>query len=401
MKPISIALVCGTRPEAIKLAPVYLRLREQPETFAVCMIVTAQHRQMLDQMLGVFGIKPDVDLDIMQSDQSLAEITTRALQGVEGVLQELRAELVMVQGDTTTTLAASLAAYYQRIKVAHVEAGLRTADKFSPFPEEMNRRLTSVLADFHFAATPRAKANLLAEGGRADSIFVTGNPVVDALHHIRRQQPTLAGTDYAWIEQIPGRLLLVTAHRRENWGVPFTRICAALRQIAKQHPDVTIVYPVHPNPKVRQAAYELLGGVGNLALCEPPDYLTFVAIMSRADLIITDSGGIQEEAPSLGIPVLVIREKTERPEGIAAGVARLVGTETEAIVSACDQLLTNPSAYSAMASQVSPYGDGQAARRICDALAYVCGRRRQPPDEFQFDDSCPQTQLADPAAGIE
>lgn len=385
LQPISVAIVCGTRPEAIKLAPVYLQLSQRPESFSVKMIVTAQHREMLDQMLVVFGIEPDIDLNIMEREQDLAQITTRALEGVQEALQQMQPELVMVQGDTTTTFATSLAAYYERIKVAHVEAGLRTADKFSPFPEEINRRLTRVLADFHFAATATARDNLRAEGVAADNIFVTGNPVVDALNYIRQQQLSLAGTEFEWIEQIPGRLLLVTAHRRENWGVPFTRICTALRQIVAQHPDLTVLYPVHPNPSVRRAAYELLDGVDRIVLCQPPDYLTFVAIMTRTDLIITDSGGIQEEAPALGIPVLVIREKTERPEGIAAGTARLVGTQTETIVAETNRLLTSPSAYAEMASGVCPYGDGQAAPRICDALEYLWGRREQRPGEFELD----------------
>ncbi len=385
VKPISVVIVCGTRPEAIKLAPVYLQLQQRPENFAVTMIVTAQHRELLDQMLTVFDIEPDIDLDIMAPRQSLAHITTHALEGVQQALQQMQPDLVMVQGDTTTTFATSLAAYYQQIEVAHVEAGLRTEDKFSPFPEEINRRLTGVLADFHFAATAQARDNLLAEGVVADHIFVTGNPVVDALDYIRQRQPSLAGGEFEWIERTPGRLLLVTAHRRENWGVPFTRICMALRQIVAQHRDLTMIYPVHPNPAVRQAAHELLDGVDRIVLCQPPDYLTFVAIMTRTDLIITDSGGIQEEAPALGIPVLVIREKTERPEGIAAGTARLVGTQTETIVAEANRLLTSPSAYAAMASGKCPYGDGQAARRICDALEYLWGRREQRPDEFGLD----------------
>ena len=383
MKPISVAIVCGTRPEAIKLAPVYLELKQRPADFAVNMLVTAQHRDMLDQMLAVFGIEPDVDLDIMQPRQNLAEITTRVLTGMQDALQQLRPELVIVQGDTTTTFATGLAAYYERIKLAHVEAGLRTQDKFSPFPEEINRRLTGVLADYHFAATAPAQANLLAEGVPDETIFITGNPVVDALSYIRDQRQSLTGTEFEWLEQLTNRLLLVTAHRRENWGVPFTRICTALRQIVAQHPDLTIIYPVHPNPAVKQAAYELLDGVDRIILCEPPDYLNFIAIMTRADLIITDSGGIQEEAPALGIPVLVIREKTERPEGITAGVARLIGTETDTIVAEANRLLTSPAAYAEMASGTCPYGDGQAARRIADALAYVWGRRQTRPDEFK------------------
>ncbi len=346
-------------------------------------VVTAQHREILDQMLAVFNITPDVDLDIMQAEQSLSEVTTNALTGVERALQELRPRIVLVQGDTTTTFAASLAAFYQKIPLGHVEAGLRSGDKFSPFPEEINRRLTTVLADLHFAATPRAAENLRAEGVRSEAIFVTGNPVVDALETIRQRKPTLAGTELEWVEELPGRILLVTLHRRENLGEPFSRICAALRRILEEHPDVTLIYPVHPNPVVRRAAEELLGSVARVRLVEPPDYLVFVALMARADLIITDSGGIQEEAPSLGVPVLVARETTERPEAIDAGVARLVGTKTDRIVAEADRLLGSPSAYARMAAGGSPYGDGQAAVRICDALEYHLGIRPQRPGEFE------------------
>ena len=345
-------------------------------------VVTAQHREMLDQMLAVFNITPDVDLDIMRPEQGLSEVTTNALTGVERALRQLRPRMVLVQGDTTTTFAASLAAFYQKIPVGHVEAGLRSGDKFSPFPEEIDRRLTTVLADLHFAATPRAAENLRAEGVRSEAIFVTGNPVVDALETIRQQKPTLAGTELAWVEELRGRILLVTLHRRENLGEPFSRICAALRRILEEHPDITLIYPVHPNPVVRRAAEELLGSTERAILCEPPDYLTFVPLMARADLIITDSGGIQEEAPALGVPVLVARETTERPEAIEAGVTRLVGTETEHIVAEASRLLGSPTAYAQMVGGGSPYGDGRAAVRIVEALEYHFGTRRERPSEF-------------------
>ncbi len=383
MSPIPVALVFGTRPEAIKLGPVWSQLSQRPELFVPQVIVTAQHREMLDQMLAVFNISPDVDLDIMQPAQSLSEVTSGALTGVEEALRQLQPRIVLVQGDTTTTFAASLAAFYQKIPLGHVEAGLRTGDKFSPFPEEMDRRLTTVLADLHFAATPRAAGNLRAEGVSPEAIFVTGNPVLDALQTIRQQRPTLAGTELAWVEELPGRVLLVTLHRRENQGEPFARICAALRRILGVHPDVTLIYPVHPNPVVRRPAEQLLGSVPRVRLVEPPDYVVFVALMARADLIITDSGGIQEEAPSLGVPVLVARETTERPEAVEAGVARLVGTETDKIVAEADRLLTSPTAYARMAAGGSPYGDGQAAVRICDALEYHLGIRPQRPAEFE------------------
>ncbi len=383
MTPIPIALIFGTRPEAIKLGPVWSGLCQRPEVFLPQVIVTAQHRQMLDQMLAVFNITPTIDLDIMQSVQSLSDITTKALIGVQQALEELQPELVLVQGDTATTFAASLAAFYQKIPIGHVEAGLRTADKFSPFPEEINRRLTSVLADVHFAATPRARDNLQAEGIPLEVIFVTGNPVLDALQTILTQKPTLAGTGLEWVEELPGRLLLVTLHRRENLGEPFARICAALKQIVQVHPDVTIVYPVHPNPAVRKAANDLLGDLERVILCPPPDYLVFVPLMARADLIITDSGGIQEEAPALDVPVLVARETTERPEAIEAGAARLVGTDTDNIIAEADRLLTSPSAYAKMSGAGSPFGDGRAALRICQALEYFFNLRSQRPSEFK------------------
>jgi len=348
--PIPIALIFGTRPETIKLGPVWSALCQRPEMFLPQVIVTAQHREMLDQMLAVFNITPTIDLDIMQPAQSLSDITTNALIGVQQALAQLQPALVLVQGDTTTTFA---------------------------------RRLTSVLADIHFAATPRARDNLQAEGIPSEAIFVTGNPVLDALQTILTQKPTLAGTELEWVEELPGRLLLVTLHRRENLGEPFVRICAALKQIVQTHPDVTIVYPVHPNPAVRQAVRNLLGDVERVILCEPPDYLVFVPLMARADLIITDSGGIQEEAPALGVPVLVARETTERPEAIEVGAARLVGTDTNNIIAEADRLLTIPSAYAKMSRAGSPFGDGHAALRICQALEYFFDLRSQRPSEFK------------------
>ncbi len=382
MSRVRVTLVFGTRPETIKLAPIYAELTRRADKFHTNIVVTAQHRQMLDQMLGVFGMEPAADLDVMQEGQSLTEVTCRVLQRLEPVLRQLRPDVILVQGDTTTVFAASLAAFYQHVLVGHVEAGLRTGDKFSPYPEEINRRLTSQLADLHFAATPLARANLLAARVSPAAIFVTGNPVVDALRTICEIAPPLRETEFGWVEDLPGRLVLVTAHRRENLGVPLTRICEALQQIVQKHADVTILYPVHPNPAVHDAVHEILDGTERVVLCEPPDYLTFVPLLSRADLIITDSGGLQEEGPALGIPVLVTRDTTERPEGIEAGVAKLVGTETEAIVAAADELLTSPAAYQAMTSGGCPYGDGRAAQRICDALEYAFELRTQPPEEF-------------------
>lgn len=380
MSEPTVALVFGTRPEAIKLAPVYQELRRRHRPVQV--IVTAQHRGLLDQMLAVFDMTADVDLDIMQEGQTLAQITSRALTGLQETFARLRPDLVMVQGDTTTVLGGALAAFYERIPVGHVEAGLRTQDKLSPFPEEINRRLTDVISDIYFAATRRARHNLLGEGISPGAVYVTGNPVVDALQTVLEKKPDLP-EHLRWIDSLEGRLILVTAHRRENLGVPFSRICQALQEIVERHSDVTVVWPLHPNPLVTKAAHELLDGVERIALTEPLDYLAFVPLMAHADVVITDSGGVQEEAPALGVPVLVTRDTTERPEGIDAGVARLVGTETETIVAEADRLLSSPTEYARMTEIGCPYGDGQAAERICDAVEHFLGLRDERPQDFE------------------
>jgi UDP-N-acetylglucosamine 2-epimerase (non-hydrolysing) len=377
----TVAIVFGTRPEAIKLAPVYTELKRRGRPVQV--IVTAQHRQMLDQMLAVFGITPDIDLNIMQEGQSLADITCRALTGLLEAFQQLRPDLVLVQGDTTTVLGGAMAAFYAGLPVGHVEAGLRTQDKFSPFPEEMNRRLTDVIADCYFAATRRARHNLLGEGLPAEHIYVTGNTVVDALQTVLQREGQLP-EQLAWVDELPGRLLLVTAHRRENLGVPFSRICQALQEIVERYPDVTVLWPLHPNPLVTRAAHELLDGVPRVVLTDPLDYLSFVPLMARADLILTDSGGVQEEAPAVGVPVLVARESTERPEGVDAGVAKLVGTEPEVIVAEASRLLDSPTEYRNMTDCGCPYGDGQAAGRICDAIDHFFGLRPDRPADFDW-----------------
>lgn len=378
-----VAIVMGTRPEAIKLAPVYLELRRRP-TLEPVLITTGQHREMLDQVLSVFGLTPDLDFDIMQHGQTLAEVTARAVTCLDQAYAQCRPEVVLVQGDTATTFVGALAAFYRQLKVGHVEAGLRSGDKYSPFPEEIFRRLTAETADWHFAATERARQNLLAERVNPQAIFVTGNTVIDALHLIMDRRPTLAGTPFEWVDELDGRVLLVTAHRRENLGVPFTRICAAIARLVERFEDLTVVFPMHLNPKVRGAATEMLGSLERVHLCEPADYVTFVPLMARADLIITDSGGIQEEAPALKVPVLVVRDTTERPEGIEAGVVRLVGTQTEDIYRAAEELLTSVTAYARMASGGSPYGDGQAAQRIADALEFSLGMRDAPPEDFVY-----------------
>lgn len=363
---MKVLTILGTRPEAIKLAPVIQQLERHPGVLSrVC--VTAQHREMLDPFLKLFGIVPDYDLDIMQPGQTLFDVTTRVLAGVKGVLEAEGPDFVLVQGDTTTAFAAALAAFYLKTAVGHVEAGLRTEDKYNPFPEEMNRRLVTHLADLHFAPTERAKANLLAEAIRDEAIFVTGNTVVDALLMIlerTKDQDHLRGLPID-----PSRkLILVTAHRRESFGVGLANICQALVRIARHAPDVEIVYPVHLNPNVRSTVMRELRGVERVHLIEPLDYVAFVHLMNRAYLILTDSGGIQEEAPSLGKPVLVMRDTTERPEAIEAGTARLVGTEPDAIVHETLRLLRDEDGYARMANVLNPFGDGHAAGRIVDAL---------------------------------
>ena len=357
----------GTRPEAIKLAPVIQELAKHPSEFRPVVLVTAQHRQMLDQVLRVFDITPDYDLDVMRPGQSLADVTVGVLRGVERVLRRARPDLVMVQGDTTSALAAALAAFYERIPVGHVEAGLRTGDKYSPYPEEMNRRLVSSLADLHFAPTQAARDNLLGEGVPGGRIHVTGNTVVDALKAMRASK-------VAWhvpvLDRIAPdqRVILVTAHRRESFGPGFERICRALRMIVERNPDVTVVYPVHLNPNVRKPVRAILGRTPSVHLIEPLEYLPFVRLMERAYVILTDSGGIQEEAPALGKPVLVMRDKTERPEAVAAGTARLVGTDADVIVAATERLLRSAAAYRKMARARNPFGDGHASRRVVAVL---------------------------------
>lgn len=370
-----ILSVFGTRPEAIKMAPVVLALRAAADCESV-VCVTGQHRAMLDQVLELFGIAPDFDLAVMQANQDLTHVTTAVLAGMGRVLEATRPDRVLVHGDTTTTFAAALAAFYRRIPVGHVEAGLRTFDIYAPWPEEMNRRLADAICDLHFAPTAGARANLLREGAAAERVLVTGNTVIDALLHVAgglRADPSAQDAmrrrfDFlgAALEQ-GRRLVLVTGHRRENFGPGFERICRALARLATRD-DVTICYPVHLNPNVRAPVGRILGDRPRVHLIEPVDYRAFVWLMDRAHLIITDSGGIQEEAPSLGKPVLVMRETTERPEAVAAGTVRLVGTDEDRIVAEAERLLDDAGAYAAMARAHNPYGDGQAAGRIVATL---------------------------------
>jgi UDP-N-acetylglucosamine 2-epimerase (non-hydrolysing) len=362
-------LVFGTRPEAIKLAPLVLALR-QDGRFDVQVCVTAQHRQMLDQILALFEITPDYDLNLMQPGQSLPELTARAISALAPVLEQSRPEAVLVQGDTTSTFCGALAAFYAGIPVGHVEAGLRTGNLRAPFPEEMNRVLTTRLARWHFAATERNRQNLLRDGVPDGDIYVTGNSVIDALLQVRdRIESGQAGTEVRQLlKGLPRPYVLVTGHRRESFGAGFESICLALQDIARRYPEYDIVYPVHLNPRVQEPVRRLLGELPNVRLMEPLGYEPFVALMMHAHFILTDSGGVQEEAPSLGKPVLVMRETTERQEGLDGGV-RLVGTGRERIVAAAEQLMSDPAHYRRMAEAINPYGDGQTSARILQVLA--------------------------------
>ena len=364
-----VLFVFGTRPEAIKLAPLALKMRSSKKLQPI-VCVSAQHREMLDQVLDLFHIQPDYDLDLMKPGQSLEDILVGVFSKLPAVLAETKPDLVMVQGDTTTTFAAAMAAYCRQIAVGHVEAGLRTMNKYSPFPEEINRRLTSCLADYNFAPTETNRQYLLREGFADERIWITGNTVIDALLEITSRPYSF--TDQALLD-IPGRLILVTAHRRESFGEPFRELCQGLAAIAKAHPEDTVIYPVHLNPNVRRPVQDILAPAPNVRLIEPLSYEPFVHLMKRAHIILTDSGGVQEEAPSLGVPVLVMRETTERPEGVDAGTVKLVGTSAQNIFQETERLLTDQSAYQSMAQAKNPYGDGTASQQICDILEKELG----------------------------
>lgn len=377
MQRIRVLSIFGTRPEAIKMAPLAKALAVDVR-FESRVCVTGQHRQMLDQVLDLFALQPEFDLNIMKPGQDLTDVTTAILQGMRGVLGQFKPDVVLVHGDTATTLAASLAAYYQKIPVAHVEAGLRTGNLYSPWPEEANRKLTGALAALHFAPTETSKANLIREGVPDDRIFVTGNTVIDALLDVVDKISADAATQQRFSEQFEflspkRRMVLVTGHRRESFGGGFERICQALAETARAFPDVDIVYPVHLNPNVREPVTRLLAGIANVHLIEPLDYLPFVYLMNRSYLILTDSGGIQEEAPSLGKPVLVMRDTTERPEAVEAGTVRLVGTDVVTICGQLQELLTDGVAYERMSFAHNPYGDGKACQRIVATLGRVYG----------------------------
>ena len=364
---IKVLSIFGTRPEAIKMAPVVKELEQHPADIVSRVCVTAQHREMLDQVLDLFDITPDYDLDLMRENQSLSEITACVFTDLDPVIAEEQPDWVLVQGDTTTVMAASLVAFYHQVKVGHVEAGLRTGDKWQPFPEEVNRKMAGVVADAHFAPTTAARDNLLQEGVVPEAIHVTGNSVIDALYMVAKIDYDLASGPLAYVPW-EKRVILVTAHRRENHGKPLENVCAALLEIAERYDDVHMVYPVHLNPNVQKPVHRLLDEHAQITLLPPLDYLPLVQLMKRSHLVLTDSGGIQEEAPGLGKPVLVLRDVTERPEAVVAGTVQLVGTDRESIVREATTLLDDDTVYKHMARAVNPYGDGRAAKRIVGTL---------------------------------
>ncbi len=375
-----VLVVYGTRPEAVKLAPVVLALQEAADLDPV-VCVTAQHRQMLDQFNALFGITPAYDLDLLRERQTLTHVTSAVLEGIERVLEEVRPACVVVQGDTTTTFGAALGAFYQRVPVVHVEAGLRTGDVYSPYPEEMNRRLTSQLTTLHLAPTSTSRANLLREGVPAERVVVTGNTVIDALQWVVARVTTPRHPELAAVADDPRRVLLVTAHRRESWGEPLRQVGAALRALAQSHPDMLVVFPIHRNPVVREALLPSFDGLDNVLVLEPLDYDDFAWCLQRAHVVLSDSGGVQEEAPSLGKPVLVLRDNTERPEAVEAGTVRLVGTDAAVVEDAVRRLWADPAAYDEMARAVNPYGDGRAVERTVTSIRHLLlGGPR--PEEF-------------------
>lgn len=362
---IKVLSIFGTRPEAIKMAPLIRELENREALFESVVAVTAQHREMLDQVLNIFNIRPNYDLNMMKRSQSLAQIMTTALNGLDDVIQQEAPDIILVHGDTSTTFAAALAAYYNQIPIGHVEAGLRTWDKYSPFPEELNRQLTGVMADLHFSPTERAKENLLAENKDEETIFVTGNTAIDAL-----RTTVYEGYSHPILDKVgERRLVLMTAHRRENLGENLTNMFQAIKQLVQTHEDIHVVYPVHLNPVVREAANEILGQTDRIDLIEPLQVTDFHNLAANSTLILTDSGGIQEEAPSLGVPVLVLRDTTERPEGVEAGTLKLIGTDPRTIFNVANELLIDDVAYKEMAQAKNPYGDGHAAEKIVDAIS--------------------------------
>ncbi|MBN7273818.1 UDP-N-acetylglucosamine 2-epimerase (non-hydrolyzing) [Ligilactobacillus pobuzihii] len=380
MDKIKIMTVFGTRPEAIKMAPLIKEMQKRPDEFEPITVVTAQHREMLDQVLGIFDIKPDYDLNIMHQGQTLNDITTDVLQKLDQVIAQAQPDIVLVHGDTTTTFAASIATFYAQKTLGHVEAGLRTWNKYSPYPEEMNRQMTDVLSDLYFAPTKQSQANLVQENHPQDKIFVTGNTAIDALNETVRKDYHHFALDEIATDH---RMILVTMHRRENQGEPMRQVFTAMRQVLKERSDVEIVYPVHLSPAVREIAHEVFDGIDRVHLIEPQDVIDFHNLSARSYFIMTDSGGVQEEAPSLGKPVLVLRDTTERPEGVSAGTLKLVGTDYDQVKTEMLNLLDDEKSYRAMSEASNPYGDGQASQRILAAVKYHFGVQKKRPTDFK------------------
>ncbi|MBE5067794.1 UDP-N-acetylglucosamine 2-epimerase (non-hydrolyzing) [Ligilactobacillus salivarius] len=380
MKKIKVMTVFGTRPEAIKMAPLVLELQKQSQRFETITTVSAQHREMLDQVLDIFHIKPDYDLNIMHARQTLTDITSNVLINLDKILKEAKPDIVLVHGDTTTTFAASVAAFYNQIPIGHVEAGLRTWEKYSPYPEEMNRQMTDAMTDLYFAPTNQSKANLLKENHKEDNIYITGNTAIDAL-----KQTVDKEYHHDILDKVSpdNKLILLTMHRRENQGEPMRRVFKVIREVVESREDVEVIYPVHLSPAVQEAAKEILGNTERIHLISPLDVVDFHNLAARSYFIMTDSGGVQEEAPSLGKPVLVLRDTTERPEGVEAGTLKLVGTESEKVKEEMEELLDNDAEYQRMAQAKNPYGDGKASERILDAIAYYFGVTDKKPIEFE------------------
>ncbi|WP_034990249.1 non-hydrolyzing UDP-N-acetylglucosamine 2-epimerase [Ligilactobacillus salivarius] len=380
MKKIKVMTVFGTRPEAIKMAPLVLELQKQSQRFEAITTVSAQHREMLDQVLDIFHIKPDYDLNIMHARQTLTDITSNVLINLDKILKEAKPDIVLVHGDTTTTFAASVAAFYNQIPIGHVEAGLRTWEKYSPYPEEMNRQMTDAMTDLYFAPTNQSKANLLKENHKEDNIYITGNTAIDAL-----KQTVDKEYHHDILDKVSpdNKLILLTMHRRENQGEPMRRVFKVIREVVESREDVEVIYPVHLSPAVQEVAKEILGNTERIHLISPLDVVDFHNLAARSYFIMTDSGGVQEEAPSLGKPVLVLRDKTERPEGVEAGTLKLVGTESEKVKKEMEELLDNDAEYQRIAQAKNPYGDGKASERILDAIAYYFGVTDKKPIEFE------------------
>ncbi len=393
-------MVVGTRPEAIKTAPVIYELKQHSAKFETIILATAQHREILDQALSLFDITPDIDLNLMHARQGLPALTSRVLEGMEKTIGKIKPDILLVQGDTTTVFASALAAFYHKVPVAHVEAGLRSYNIYSPYPEEVNRRLTTVMTEIHFAPTVFARKALLNEGISKDKIVVTGNTVVDALTHISRLPFTLHQSELKNLKLDNHRIILVTSHRRESWGAEFENTCAAIKEIVRKYSDVAVVYPVHPNPAVKETAEKLLSGIDRIHLLPPLDYLTFVNLMKKAYLILTDSGGLQEEAPTLKKPLLLLRKVTERPEAFHSGLSKYVGTNRDKIIRETETLLNNKNEYEAMITNQNPYGDGFAAQRIVETLVrWSAGEKMLLEPSAEFDpDGKKSTNLREVAA---